>query len=57
MNEELQRAVEYIQLIADRAIQRGNVFANMNEAIHFQNCLNKLITIVNSVQQAKANGE
>lgn len=57
MTEELQRAVEYIQLIADRAIQRGNVFANMNEAIHFQNCLNKLIVIVNSVQQAKTNGE
>jgi hypothetical protein len=24
MTEELQRSVEYIQLIADRAIQRGN---------------------------------
>lgn len=56
MTEEIQRAFEFIQVIADRAVQRGNIFVNMNEAMHFQNCLNQIIGMVNSYERSKTNG-
>jgi hypothetical protein len=51
---ETEKCFEVIKSFSDRAVQRGNVFNNMNDALLFATAYNQLY---NLYQEQKKNGQ
>lgn len=56
MKDETTKALDFIRLIADRAVQRGNIFNSTIEVVNFYNTLSYFAQVADELEKIKMNG-
>jgi hypothetical protein len=54
MNNNTERALDFIKLIGDRAVQRGNIFSGAAEVLSFINAFNHITAVMLEHEKTKA---